>query len=222
MEVFLGTIMPVAFPFAPSGWAFCNGQLMSISQYSALFSLLGIQYGGDGVQTFALPDLRGRVAVGAQSPGPGISNVVMGEKAGTNNVTVLGTGTAVLNLTANNLPAHTHPATLSLTGVTATTAVNVSTGTTGVTTMSAGCGLSQSGGGPGSASIYTSTPTGPIALSDVTTTLAGDGTVTVGANATSGQPVTAAVQTQAQISVMQPYTGINYVIALNGIFPSRN
>ncbi|MEO7641328.1 MAG: tail fiber protein, partial [Ramlibacter sp.] len=57
MEAFMGTILPIGFGYAPRGWAFCNGQLMSIAQNSALFALLGTTYGGDGVQTFGLPDL---------------------------------------------------------------------------------------------------------------------------------------------------------------------
>ena len=87
MEVFLGTIMQVAFPFAPSGWAFCNGQLLPIQRYSALFALLGTQYGGDGVHTFGLPDLRGgdhpanatgqtQAAVSVMQPYTGINYVI--------------------------------------------------------------------------------------------------------------------------------------------------
>lgn len=83
--------------FAPRGWAFCNGQLMPISQNSALFSILGTTYGGDGQTTFALPDLRGRVAVG-QGQGPGLSSVSLGQAAGTETVT----------LTTAELPAHSH------------------------------------------------------------------------------------------------------------------
>jgi microcystin-dependent protein len=78
METFIGTIMPVAFNFAPEGWALCNGQLLPINQNTALFSLLGANYGGDGQTTFGLPDLRGRVAVG-QGAGPGLAPVQMGE-----------------------------------------------------------------------------------------------------------------------------------------------
>ena len=83
MEAFLGTIMPVAFNFAPQGWALCDGQVLSISQNTSLFALLGVQYGGDGRTTFALPDLRGRVAVG-QGQGPNGAAVQMGEVGGSN------------------------------------------------------------------------------------------------------------------------------------------
>ncbi|MES2945424.1 MAG: tail fiber protein [Pseudomonadota bacterium] len=222
MEAFMGTILPVGFSYPPRGWAFCNGQLMSIAQNSALFALLGTTYGGDGQTTFGLPDLRGRVVVGSQGAGPGISNVQPGEMSGTNNVTVLANGNTVINLTAANLPAHTHPATLSLSGLTATTAVDVSTGATGSVNVAAGNTLSQATSGPSSAAIFTSAPVAPVALGGVNTTITGSGTVTVEANTGGGQAAIGAVTTQATISVMQPYTGINYIIALEGIFPSRN
>jgi microcystin-dependent protein len=96
-EPFLGQISTFGFNFAPSGWAQCNGQLMSISSNAALFSLLGTTYGGNGTSTFGLPDLRGRVMVG-QGQGPGLSNYVMGETTGTENVTLLVT----------QMPAHNH------------------------------------------------------------------------------------------------------------------
>lgn len=218
MEAFIGTVMAVGFNFAPRGWAFCNGQLIAIAQNSALFSLLGTTYGGNGVQTFGLPDLRGRVAVGSQGAGPGIENIVQGQMAGTNNVTVLGHGSATVNLTSANLPAHTHGATLSLAGVTPN--IEVSTGTLGGQAMAAGASLAQSGGGPGQANVFTTSPTTPLALGG--TSLGGTGTVTVQNSTGGGQPVVAPVQTQAQTSVMQPYLGLTYIIALFGIFPSRN
>jgi microcystin-dependent protein len=94
---FLGEINYFAGNFAPRGWAFCDGQLLPIAQNTALFSLLGTTYGGDGRTTFALPAVRGRVAV-HQGTGPGISPKSMGEKSGSETVTA----------TINNLPAHTH------------------------------------------------------------------------------------------------------------------
>jgi microcystin-dependent protein len=80
-EPYLGQVEIFAFNFAPKSWAFCAGQLMSITQSSALFSLLGTTYGGNGVQNFGLPDLRGRVAVGA-GQGPGLSNYILGQVGG--------------------------------------------------------------------------------------------------------------------------------------------
>ncbi len=97
-ESYVGEIRLFGFNFAPRNWALCNGQIMSIAQNSALFSLLGTTYGGNGVQTFALPDLRGRSALGFGA-GPGLSYYAQGEVSGTETVT----------LVPGNLPAHAHP-----------------------------------------------------------------------------------------------------------------
>lgn len=85
MEAFIGTIILFAGNFPPRGWAFCDGRILSIYQNTALFSILGITYGGDGMNTFALPDLRGRVPVhvGA-SQGPGVDAIRLGEAVGAN------------------------------------------------------------------------------------------------------------------------------------------
>jgi len=96
-EPFVGQIALFPFNFAPQGWAFCNGQLLQINQYNALFALLGTTYGGNGQTTFALPDLRGRVPLGA-GQGPGLTNRFLGETLGTENVTIL----------ESQMPAHTH------------------------------------------------------------------------------------------------------------------
>ena len=97
MEPFLGQIQAFGFNFAPRGWAKCEGQLLSIAQNSALFSLLGTIYGGDGRTTFALPDLRGRVPMN-QGHGPGLSNYAIGQRIGTE-----------LNyLNVSQLPPHNH------------------------------------------------------------------------------------------------------------------
>jgi microcystin-dependent protein len=97
MEAYIGTIMMWAPNFAPRGWAFCNGQIMSIAQNTALFSLLGTTYGGNGQTTFALPNLQGRVAIGT-GQSTGTSNYTLGESAGSENVT----------LTPNQMPQHVH------------------------------------------------------------------------------------------------------------------
>ncbi len=99
MEVFLGTIFFFGFNFAPRGWSTCEGQLLSISQNSALFSLLGTYYGGNGQTTFALPDLRGRYPMG-QGQGPGLTPRTIGEASGRESV----------QLTLNEMPSHTHTA----------------------------------------------------------------------------------------------------------------
>lgn len=96
-EPFVGEIRMFAGNFAPRGWAFCDGQLLAVSQNDALFSLLGTIYGGDGRTTFGLPDLRGRVPIHAGS-GPGLSPRRLGAKAGSEKET----------LTVNQLPSHRH------------------------------------------------------------------------------------------------------------------
>ncbi len=96
-EPFVGEIRMFAGNFAPRGWAFCDGQLLAISQNDALFSLLGTIYGGDGRTTFGLPDLRGRIPL-HQGSGPGLSPRQLGSKGGSENVT----------LTTNQLASHTH------------------------------------------------------------------------------------------------------------------
>jgi microcystin-dependent protein len=103
MDAFIGEIRPISFGYAPRGWAYCNGQLLPISQNQALFSLLGTQYGGNGITTFALPDLRGRVPVGS-GQGPGLSNYAIGQTGGAETVA----------LTTAQLPPHTHPLTGTL------------------------------------------------------------------------------------------------------------
>ena len=95
---YIGEIRTTGHNFPPVGWAFCDGRLLAISQYNALFALIGTTYGGDGQVTFALPDLRGRVVIGT-GLGPGsATNYVLGQTGGTEEVT----------LTANQIPAHSH------------------------------------------------------------------------------------------------------------------
>lgn len=97
-EGFLGEIRMFGGNFAPRGWAFCNGQILAINSNQTLFSILGTMYGGDGRTTFALPDFRGRVAIGTGN-GPGLTPISQGNKLGAEN-TVLNT---------NQVPQHTHP-----------------------------------------------------------------------------------------------------------------
>lgn len=94
---YIGEIRMFGGNFAPAGWAFCDGQLLPIADNDALFTLIGTTYGGDGLTTFALPDLRGRIPV-HQGTGPGLSTRVIGESGGVENVT----------LTLNQLPVHSH------------------------------------------------------------------------------------------------------------------
>lgn len=98
-EPYIGQIMAFGGAYAPQGWALCDGSLLSISQYDALFSLIGTTYGGDGQTTFALPDLRSRAAL-HQGQGPGLSSYVLGQSGGAETVT----------LNVGQLPPHSHPA----------------------------------------------------------------------------------------------------------------
>ncbi|MGE0333554.1 MAG: phage tail protein [Ramlibacter sp.] len=227
MDAFMGTIMAVGFNYAPRGWVFCNGQTVPIQQNSAMFALLGTMYGGDGQTTFGIPDLRGRVAVGSQGNGPGLTPIAQGERAGVNNVTIIANGAVSISLTSANLPAHTHPATLSLTGLTASTTLQASTASTGGGFIPQDNGYlgGTTSGSPPAAAIYQPTgtaPTAPVNLAGLSTTVSGNGTVSVGANTGGGHPLVAPVQTQALTSIMQPYLGLNYIIAMEGIFPARN
>ncbi|MCM3628986.1 tail fiber protein [Paenibacillus glycanilyticus] len=99
-EQYLGEIRMFGGNFAPEGWAFCNGQLLSISQNDALYTLLGTTYGGDGVNTFALPDLQGRLPVHTGRSSASGKTYTLGEKAGSESVTLI----------MNQLPAHSHAA----------------------------------------------------------------------------------------------------------------
>jgi microcystin-dependent protein len=105
---FLGMVQYFAFNFAPKGYLQCSGQLMPINQYAALFSLLGVQYGGNGTTNFALPDTRGRAILGQGT------NYTMGERLGTENVTLLTT----------NMPTHTHTAAAQIPAFNATAGAN--------------------------------------------------------------------------------------------------
>ncbi len=193
---FIGQITTYGFNFAPQNYALAAGQIMSIAQNTALFSLLGTQYGGNGQTTFALPDLRGRVAIG-QGQGPGLSNRVIGELAGTETTTLLST----------QMPQHVH----SLAGA---------TGTLNAVDVKATEQSPQPGGylarGVDTAPLPDSIPEIylPAAQGDPATKVPLAGVNVAGNTQIAGgsQP----------FSTMQPYLVINYCIALFGIFPSRN
>lgn len=101
MTPFIAQIQPFAFNFAPRGWVLCNGQILAISQYTAVFALVGTTFGGDGRTSFGVPDLRGRSMVGVGT-GPGLINRAWGQRGGANFV----------NLTTSQLPSHSHVAQL--------------------------------------------------------------------------------------------------------------
>jgi microcystin-dependent protein len=109
-QPYIGEIRMFGFGRTPNGWQACNGALLAISEYDALFALIGTTYGGDGQTTFAVPDLRGRLPI-HQGTGPGLSNYVIGQMSGTESVTLIQT----------QMPAHTHTAVATTAASTATT-----------------------------------------------------------------------------------------------------
>ena len=172
---FLAQITLFAGNFAPRGWAFCQGQILPIAQNTALFSLLGTTYGGNGQTTFALPDLRGRVPI-QPGQGPGLSPYSLGELGGVENVTLLQT----------QMPAHNH-----------------TTQVTSNASSAAATDTLPNGNFLASDNQYTNTSNAVMNATAVT--------VTVGI-AGGSQPH----------ENRQPYLAINFIIAMEGIFPSRN
>ncbi|MGB5832182.1 MAG: tail fiber protein [Thiohalocapsa sp.] len=194
-EGFIGEIKFFGGNFAPRGWAFCDGQLLAISGNSALFSILGTAYGGDGRTTFALPDMRGRSPV-HQGSGPGLPTVRLGAKGGAERFT----------LTAAQMPSHSHSADTSTTTDTTTTMAAYSGG--GTMNSPAGNVLADDG----SDRIYSDqAPDVSMNAAAVIYTSTSDSTTTIG-NTGGSQSV----------SHRSPYVAVNCIIALQGIFPSRN
>jgi microcystin-dependent protein len=170
-EPFVGQIQIVGFNFPPTGWAFCNGQIMPISQNTALFSLLGTQFGGNGTSNFALPNLQGKVPLGMGN-GAGLTPFVIGETSGEASVTLL----------ATQMPAHTHNA-------------NSNAGMGDQYGPPADFWATDAGGN----NEYGSGPNGSMAQGAI-------------APAGSSQPH----------PNLQPFVVLNFIIALQGVFPSRS
>jgi microcystin-dependent protein len=184
---YLSEIKLFAFAFPPKGWALCQGQLLPINQNQALFALLGTTYGGNGVTTFALPDLRGRAPI-SFGQGGGLQNYVLGQQGGIENET----------LALTEMPLHTHV--INTSQVTATlpckNAVAQQRGPSGNVPAIEASGVTAT---YSSAAADSSGSTGAI----VPTLSAGN---------------TGGGQAHANL---QPYTVLNYCIALQGIFPSQ-
>lgn len=172
MESFIGSILPFAGNFAPQGWALCNGTLYPISQYQAVFSILGTQYGGDGTTTFAVPDLRGRTPLGT-GQAPGLSAVTPG----------LQVGAETVMLTSQQLPAHNHMVICD--------GLNVSSN-------------SPDSNLPGSLEVSNTDLYGN----------AGSGIMLPGMLSVAGG--------NSPVDVRQPSLAVNYIICMEGIYPSRN
>lgn len=181
-EPFIGEIKLFGFSFSPLGYSSCAGQLMSIAQNTALFSLLGTTYGGDGQTTFALPDFQGRVPIGMGQSG-GTSDYTIGEAAGAESESLL----------TSNLPPHVHDASNIRVLVKSATAVE---------------GSDPSGlfFGPSTGDLY-----GP---KNTTTPVFMGNTPASGTTGISGSGY--------PFGILQPYLTLNYCIAVEGIFPSRN
>lgn len=171
-EPFLAEIIMFGGNFAPRGWAFCEGQLLPIAQNTALFSLLGTTYGGDGRTTFGLPDLRGRSPIGV-GQAPGLSRVVWGQKGGTEYHT----------LTTAETPPHNHPMWVFA--------------TEGNSSSPANAYLAKAATG---APQYNSVKSSETLKTDA-----------IG-NTGGGQP----------FSIRSPFLGVHFIIALQGVFPSRS
>jgi microcystin-dependent protein len=167
-EPFLGEIRTFGFNFAPQGWAQCNGQLLPIQQNAALFSLLGTQYGGDGVRTFALPNLQGRAPVHVGTSG-GVPNISIGQSG----------GAASTTLSVNQMPSHSHSVACS----------------------------SVAGNQASPAGNYLAKKTRDFATAGDNNTMAAGMIEHTGGS----QPV----------PTQSPFLGLNFCIALVGIFPSR-
>ena len=174
-DQFVAEIRIVGFNFAPNGWAQCNGQLMSISQNTALFSLLGTNYGGDGKSTFGLPNFQGAAPMGSGA-GPGLTPRTQGESGGEYSVSLLTT----------QMAAHNHPANCtSSPGTSNTPASN----------------FWADAGGRGAQPAYTSTGTSLMSMSAQAIQLAGG---------------------NQSHNNLQPFLTLTFVIALQGIYPSRS
>jgi len=178
MDEFLAIIKMFGGNFAPRGWALCNGQILSIAQNTALFSLLGTTFGGNGQTTFALPDLRGRVPI-HPGQGPGLSPYSLGQQAGSESIT----------LTLSSLPPHSH-----------TLIANAS------------------------AQANIANPTGNFL--SVGKVPSSSETINMYSNAAGTNPLNAASITPVgggqPVPIIQPYLCVNFIICLEGIFPSRN
>ena len=199
MDPMMASIMIFGGNFAPRDWAFCDGQILTIASNTALYSLLGFVYGGDGHNTFALPDLRGRAPIGPRQ-GPGLSYYDLGERNGYEVVTLL----------PAQMPTHNHEATFTATSSSVTVKASSSLGTQSVPGTSGATTLAATANGRTAGQPLYNSETPDVTL-NVGNQTGIAGTVTVGNNGGNQPHVN-----------MQPYLAINYIIATNGLYPSRN
>ncbi len=217
MEVYIGTILHWSLPYAPQGWAFCNGQILNISKYQALFALIGTNYGGDGKTTFGLPDLRGRTHIGAITSAPGNPNS-SGAVGGSEGVALNATQLAIHN--------HSGVATPSNVVATAQLPINNANGTspnpaTGTSVLGSGFSndVNPDDGGSYPIRVYTNTGGNtPLSPAAVTTTVTPTklGIQLSSTGGVAGNPATTAAHENRQ-----PFLGINFIIATTGYFPPQ-
>ena len=192
MDAFLAMIAYFGFNFIPMGWAICDGHTLSVVQNSALYSLLGFTYGGDGVNNFGLPDLRGRVVLGH-----GISSIGTHTNYSMGNTT---TGVESVTLSTAQMPIHNHLATIGT--ASSTIKANSTPGTTGNPTARINVIAGATSG-----FLYNA--------------IAPDITLNVGGGAVAGTVTVATNGSSAPVSVMQPYCVLNACICTMGIYPTR-
>jgi microcystin-dependent protein len=225
MDPFIGQIIPWPIDWAPVNWALCNGQTLQINQYQALFALLGNSFGGDGKTTFALPDLRGRVPIGMGTLTPNGTRYNLATKGGTETTA----------LTLNNLPQHMHTFATSATGNVELKKLNIevttNVGTPAYNNNPPATDLSDV---PETGKCITQGKTDQGDLLQMYTsnqpnitmaTTPAKGTVTVGGSASTTVNVTGttgATGVSQSFDNRQPYVVLNYIIALQGIYPQRS
>lgn len=184
--------------FAPRNWAYCNGQLLSISQHTALFSILGTTYGGDGRTTFGLPDLRGRAPLhSGSSNGPGLTTRPLGQRG----------GEETHSLTVQEMPSHNHPTT-NTPGADQHVQLSKDNAVNEIPAVGDVPAAAKLGSGIGGQNV---TAFGPPTNTVKGQAISGNAGLTVGNNGGSRAH-----------NNMQPYLVINYIIALEGIYPSRS
>lgn len=217
MEFMLGGIIQFGGDFSPKDWSFCQGQTLSISQNQALFAILGITFGGDGRTTFALPDLRSRVPIGT-GHAPGLTAAVLGRTVGTEKN----------KLDVSQMPAHTHTSTFTGTGRSAEGTIKAATNTEIRVTAEEGDTNNPTNGylalginGKNGINIYkqstASTSTLNSSAVSSTTTVTGDS-----GGITGGTIAIDSAGGNQLFSIMQPSLGMNFIISMQGFFPSRN
>jgi len=210
MEPIMGQIIMFAGSYAPRGWAFCHGQLLSIAQNQALFSILNNTYGGDGRTSFALPDLRGRVPISAGN-GTDLSTYQLGQSGGAESVA----------LKISQMPQHNHSATFTSKKsepITANATIKAKNGK-GDEESAGGNYLATGATGSGRDSL--SVNNGYSTTSDTTmNSQAVEIEITGGGN--NGDVTVGDTGDSKPAPVMQPYLAMHYIIALEGVYPSRN